>query len=426
MNNVRFYRLTSLPNFVIANHQGIFVHLTPSTEETHKAGLWFGGANGWEYLTNDTNPESITNAINALDVDGYAQAEITTATDSSTLTIKGIKEVDGKIGIPENSENLHLDIAIDGVYTESNKIATQSTVNNKIATLDASVFQTVTKSTNGDNTVLTFNGIKEVDGIISQGVTENAETLTVGDAKLNIEIGATTINDVFSANATSNGTIKLDENVFKTNNDNHIISVITPTAVASDNRLVTEKDIANLNGAMHYKKAIASDSQWPTTVKAGDVYIASGNFKHGDGSDVETIESGDLIVFNTDSVNDYTVVQSNITLGTNNGQIAKNDGDLADGKLVVATLNGIRTSNIDGNVFEDENNTRTLSIANNGPENAALYHSVAISDNLKVIGKDFSRTINISSVNSSIKIEKNPTVGTTGVMLDLVWNESIE
>ena len=67
MSNVRFYRLTTLPEFAGDKHQGIFVHLTVQDETHHKAGLWFGGAAGWEYLTNDTNPESITNAINALD-----------------------------------------------------------------------------------------------------------------------------------------------------------------------------------------------------------------------------------------------------------------------------------------------------------------------------------------------------------------------
>ena len=83
MSNVRFYRLGTLPAFKETKHVGIFVHVTTG-DTTHKAGLWFGGAAGWEYLTNDTTPQSITDAINALDVNGYAQAGITTSTDSST------------------------------------------------------------------------------------------------------------------------------------------------------------------------------------------------------------------------------------------------------------------------------------------------------------------------------------------------------
>ena len=125
----------------------------------------------------------------------------------------------------------------------------------------------------------------------------------------------------------------------------------------------------------------------------------------------------------------FDTVQGNLTLGIGDGQVAANVGALADGNIVVATSNGIKTINItetDLTSTVNGNNTRTLSIANIGPENAALYHSVSISDNLKVIGKDFSRTINISSVNSSIEITKNPTEGTTGVMVDLVWNTSIE
>lgn len=435
MSNVRFYKLDVLPGFDSSKYVGIFVHVTTG-DTAHKAGLWFGGAAGWEYLTNDTNAinAAIDAKIQELDVTGYAQATISTIDNetgkSSTLTIYGIQETDGKIGIYQTS---NFGVAIDGVYDRgTNKIATQDTVNNKIATLDASAFQTVTKSTNGVNTVLTFNGIKEVDGIISQGVTENAETLTVGNANLKIQIGSNENEafGVFSANAIKDSTIKLDGNVFKKNGDE--ISVITQTPVALDNRLVTEKDVANLAGAMHYKKAIASDTEWPKTVAAGDVYIASGDFEHGDGSDAETIESGDLIVFNTDSVNDYTVVQSNITLGINSGQIAKNDGNLTPNNMVIATSNGIKTIGISENDLTDttEKNKRTLTYANGTADTTGditLYHSATITDTFKVIGKDFSKTINISSANRSIEIARNAGENdSTGILVDLVWNTSIE
>ena len=97
MSNVRFYRLGTLPSFDSTKHVGIFVHLTANTtinDKTYKAGLWFGGATGWEYLTNDTEAinAAIDAKIQALDVEGYEQATITTSTDSSTLTIKGIQE----------------------------------------------------------------------------------------------------------------------------------------------------------------------------------------------------------------------------------------------------------------------------------------------------------------------------------------------
>ena len=56
--NVRFYRLSQLPTFNAASHQGVFVHLTQA-DDTHPVGLWFGGTEGWEFLTNDPNAVKI-------------------------------------------------------------------------------------------------------------------------------------------------------------------------------------------------------------------------------------------------------------------------------------------------------------------------------------------------------------------------------
>ena len=145
--------------------RSIFVHVTTG-DTTYKAGLWFGGTNGWEYLTNDTTPESITNAINALDVTGYAQATIDInespgSKPNSTLRILGIQEVDGKIS---NDSSKDFEVAIDGKYDKTdNKIATQTTVTTAIEALDVQTpIQAVTFNTpeNGGNTTLTFNVIK--------------------------------------------------------------------------------------------------------------------------------------------------------------------------------------------------------------------------------------------------------------------------
>ena len=480
-SNVRFYKLVTLPSFDRNKHKGIFVHVTgtmfkrkwglsdgtggyteidPATiymtpekvggesverislvkwlEKRHiieiASGLWFGGVNGWELLSNETTDAAINAAIVAkiqgLDVNGYAQATIS----GSTLKILGIQEVDGKIS---NDSSKDVNIAIDGTYDEStNKIATQSTVTTAIGTLDVQTpIQAVTFNTpeNGGNTVLTFNGIKEVDGKIAQGTNEGASTFIVGDAKLKIQIGSNEagVFEVFSANAQSDGAIKLNEYVFK-KDENNVISVITPTAVSERNRLVTEQDIANLSGAMHYKGSIASDTQWPANenVKAGDVYIVTTSFTHSGESNPS--EVGDMIVFNSTLASDYKVVQSNLTLGTGDGQIAKNDGVLADGKLVVATENGIKTTEISPSVLEDANNTRDLTYSNGTADtdtinNITLYHDVTISDAFQVIGKDFTKTINISSTNRSIEIAKKTVDGVdTGVMVDLVWNTTIE
>ena len=429
-SNVRFYKLSTLPVFDTSKHIGIFVHVTTG-DTTYKSGLWFGGATGWEYLTNDTN--AIDAAINAkiqdLDVTGYAQATITTnelveGKPNSTLTILGIQEVDGKI---VKDEGQNFEVVIDGKYDrEGNKIATQTTVTNAINALDVNTVQAVTKETSGNITTLTFKGIKEVDGKIYQGDDANPSTLVVGDAKLKIQIGSAAASDVFSANATVDSTIKLDGNVFTKNGD--VISVITPTAVASDNRLVTEKDVANLAGAMHYKGTVSSLTEFQNKLadsdaeEAGDVYIATGiqegSFIHNG----NTIENGDMIVFN--STSEYKVVQSNITLGTGDGQIAANVGALADGNMVIATSGGIKTISItETQLTGGDNNKRTLSIANGGIEDNTFHHAVTITDTFKVIGKDFSKSINITSNNRSIDIANN---GNTGVKVDLVWNTSIE
>lgn len=427
MNNVRFYRLTSLPQFDSANHQGIFVHLT-TADATHKTGLWFGGANGWEYLTNDTTPESITNAINALDVNGYAQATMDTnvvvgdKTDSK-LTILGIKEDDGKIS---NDSTKNVDIAIEGIYDENtNKIATQLTVKNAIESLDSlGTIQAVTTAQaegNNDNTVLTFKGIKEENGKILQG--DGTNTFTVGDAKLKIQIGSNEAGafEVFSANAQTDSTIKLDGYVFKKEGD--VISVITSTPVTSDNKLVTQKDVASLNGAMHYKGTVSSLEDFEKIIsntdsdsdaeEAGNVYIATGNFTH-----VNTvISTGDMIVFN--GANNYNVIQSNITLGTGAGQIAANTEDLTDGNLVVATGNGIKTTGISASVLEATNNTRNLTYSN-------ITGGIAITDSLKIMNRDFDKSINIVSENNSIQITGNhDDQGDNGIKLDLVWNTTI-
>ena len=442
ISNVRFYKLATLPSFDVSK-TGIFVHLTQAGENgSPKAGLWFCGATGWEYLTNDTTPESITNAINALDVTGYAQAEINTnqptegeQPSSSTLTIYGIKEVDGQIGIDGN-ENLN--IAIDGVYNKNtNKIATKSTVTtavtNAINALDVNTVQAVTFDTpeNGGNTTLTFNGIKEVDGIISQGTSVGADTFIVGDAKLKIQIGSAEDGafEVFSANKQSDSTIKLDGYVFK-KDENNVISVIAQTPVSNTNPLVTKNDINSLAGAMHYRGSIASNDEWPKSVEAGDVYIATGDFIHRNttSSIDDNISIGDMIVFNSKSLDDYNVIQSNITLGIDTGQIAANDGKLEANNIVVATSTGIKTIGIsesDLTGTTDGNNTRTLSIVNGTADtsDSNLFHSATITDTFKVIGKNFTKSINISSTNRSIEIAKN---GDTGVIVDLVWNTSIE
>ena len=474
-SNVRFYKLSALPNFE-AKHKGIFVHVTGTMHNTPwddlsdkekpiridpkellittpdifldkwlekrhitqiASGLWFGGENGWELLSNDTTSGAINAAIeakiNTLNAGGFTQATIgantTEGSESatgSTLTIKGIKELKGQI---EQDNTKNVSIAIDGVYNEtSNKIATKSTVTTAVTTainnLNANTVQAVTFNTSvaNGNTTLTFKGVKEENGVIAQG--DGATNFIVGDAKLNIEIGTDSF-EVFSANAKENKSIYLDKNVFKKNvvEGKNVLSVITKNNdVSSDNPLVTEKDIASLGGAMHYKGALtgapSGDGSWPSTVAAGDVYIVTTSFTHSDESN--PFEVGDMIVFNTDNDNSkFTVVQSNLTLGTGIGQVAANSAVLADGNLVVATDNGIKTTDISATVLEASNNTRDLTYSN-------VTGGITITDSLKIMNRDFNESINITSTNRSIKIAANASENATNVVLDLVWNTIIE
>lgn len=483
-SNVRFYKLDELPSFIVDKHKGIFVHVTKTmykdggsiTEHPNPkdpanllmspvkdggsverinfihwlternidkiaSGLWFGGENGWELLSNETNSAAINAAIDAkiqkLDVDGYAQAGMSDNGTDSTLTIKGIQEVDGKIGIPAESENLDLKIEIDGTYNEStNKIATQSTVTTAIEGLDVNTIQAVTFNTSADNgnTTLTFKGIKEVDGKIYQGDDANPSTLVVGDAKLKIQIGSDEAGafEVFSANKQIDSTINLDGYVFR-KNDNNVISVITKNNdVSSTNPLVTQNDINGLAGAMHYRGGVTSVPTADNSTKKGDVWIVTTAF--------DGYEAGDMFIARADGESaTFDKVQGNLTLGIGDGQIAKNVGALTNGNLVVGvndpeTGKGIKTVNFDVTNLTGTTgkNERTLTLTSQRTDQELqgetaegmpnLYHSVGITDNFTIMGRPMSKSFSISSPNRSISIEKVGGENGTDAQIDLIWN----
>ena len=109
---------------------------------------------------------TVSDAINLLDVNEYAQAsvDVDSTNHTSALKIKGIKEVDGKIAAATTTPTT--DVAIDGEYDASiNKIATKSTVTNAINALDAS-------PTSDDNAVATVQ-VVETDGVITDVVVTN-------------------------------------------------------------------------------------------------------------------------------------------------------------------------------------------------------------------------------------------------------------
>lgn len=106
--------------------------------------------------------QTVTDAINNLDVAGFAQASVDTATAGETkLTINGIKEEDGKISTDSSTKT---DIVIDGTYNATtNKIATENTIKTKIEELDGTAV--IASETNGVVTIKA--GVTETDGKIS-------------------------------------------------------------------------------------------------------------------------------------------------------------------------------------------------------------------------------------------------------------------
>ena len=136
--------------------------------------------------------------ISSLDVADYAQATVDTTTTAgqTSITIKGIKEEDGKIGASASAQDTT--IVADGTYdATNNKLATKSTIDNAIATLDADV-------TSQQAAVATVV-VVEADGVIttvnvtnvSAGVTYTASTAsTAPNLAASTSTGAVTGADI--------------------------------------------------------------------------------------------------------------------------------------------------------------------------------------------------------------------------------------
>ena len=136
--------------------------------------------------------------ISSLDVADYAQATVDTTTTAgqTSITIKGIKEEDGKIGASASAQDTT--IVADGTYdATNNKLATKSTIDNAIATLDADV-------TSQQAAVATVK-VVEADGVIttvnvtnvSAGVTYTASTAsTAPNLAASTSTGAVTGADI--------------------------------------------------------------------------------------------------------------------------------------------------------------------------------------------------------------------------------------
>lgn len=352
-NNVRFYKLSSLPTFDANTHTGIFVHLTTAYNDgttNRPEGLWFGGRVGWEYLTNASDTSSITNIVTA-----------------------AIENLDA----------------------------------NTVATLVAA------PSSSGSGTTLTLKGVKEDDGVISQGT--GTSTVTIGAGKLKIGVGATGVpSDLFGANDTGDTVLVLDDTQLNYNTSTHTLGIITNSNTSASNKIATMADIASISGAMHYKGVLNSDSDFPSTTEPGDVYIVATEFTHGG----TKYEVGDMVVYGDNGY--MNIVQSNETIGVFSGQIAENDGNLTSGRIVVATGSGIATSD-----YSLSNaSSRTLTITDDATVTDGVTHYTSIVDTITILGESRASRLVIGSINPSIEVKEGGG-SDEAVNIDLVWNTSV-
>lgn len=431
MANVRFYRLPALPVWNVTNdeykYKGIFVHIdgefNPYTYENGKNAqtITIGDKayKAWKY-GKETTGEELDLYFTTYDKATGEKEELGTEKITGRFTYRGESQV--LTGLWFGGTNGWELLTNDTDVNYINQL-----IDSKINGLDVDTVNTVISEnvSSGTGTKLTFKGVKEINGKIQQG--EGTSTITIGDGILKISgYGETTsgetpsiptvnATDVFSANDTADSTIALS-NAFVFNSTNKTIGIRTKTAVSATNNIVTETDIASLAGAMHYKGTLtgaqSGTGSWPSSVVAGDVYIVTVAHTHGS----DSLEVGDMVVFGSTTTSDYKIIQSNLTIGVENGQIAKNDQALTADQIIIASANGIKTS---GYTLSGAS-SRTLTVTNgNQDADTNIYHSATTTDSLTILGASREKTLKIASSNASIDVR-----GTNNneVDIDLVWN----
>ena len=277
---------------------------------------------------------TVTNAINALDVNEYEQASVNvnTTNHTSTLKIKGIKEVGGKIAAATTTPTS--DVAIDGEYDATdNKIATKSTVTNAINNLNVN---TDKGAASISGSTITINAVQQENGLIKDGTSTTINldgTYDATDNKIATKSTVTsaiealnTTNDVqavdYTAATSSTGAKLTFKGVSET--DGVIaqgtgttelqFAKVATTGAASDvsytnttsgmtatdvQAAIDELDgrVDSLVGGMRYNGNINSATATLNTttrdIRPGDIYLASGAFTIGETS----VEAGDMIVY---------------------------------------------------------------------------------------------------------------------------------
>ena len=273
--------------------------------------------------------------ISALDVDGYAQAGVS----SGGIKIFGIQEIDGKISHDSTTD---FTIAIDGTYDASdNKVASVSTIMGAIAALDVTAFgqaSMINASNNTEGGTFTVNGISETNGKIATDATTNKTTLTVGR-------GLSIYNDTIghavtrfpnppahgygigeSGNGTTTIVTGLEWDAY-----GHIVDLAETTLNAYNiacNPVVSggnddiqgalgdlQGEITAIANGMIYKGAWSGHTQGITVDKVGDTYTYDGNTSTT--IDGQTVEPGDTIIISavdgSNRMSHIVVLERNVT-----------------------------------------------------------------------------------------------------------------
>lgn len=392
-NNVRFYRLSTIPPFVANNHAGLFVYLTTDYTDTtnnisYKQGLWFGGGDKWELLTN---------------VQG--------------ITLDDVRNWINNGDAPTHPFNNEIDIFEESALTGTGETGTTYTVHD--IKLDSTGLHQLNTDASDIHSFTVGDGALKISG---------SATTTTGQ---NPSIPPATTNDVHSANDILDSTLTLDSSLVWTPST-QTIGVRVKTAVRADNPIVTLDDIADLDGAMHLIKTLDSSSDWLTTANTnpGDTCIVTTAHTGPDG---KSYEVGDTVVYYDTDGNGtmgYKVVNTNITSGTSHGQhpmvdMPNQSGQLEPGKLVIATNGGITTSNVEiDDIVTDVTSTQTITATESSQLTTATYTVSTVVE--KLGGGSDSDTdvhdITFNSLNESFKITEATGANADHQLdFDLVW-----
>lgn len=302
---------------------------------------------------------TVTNAINDLDVNEYTQGSVST----SSLTIKGIKEVDGKISVGTDTTK-DVVVNFDGSYDgTNNKVATVSTVTGAIADLDTT------------NDVSLWTG-----AAYTPGTGENATY-------------AYTVKKV----AEENGIVKAGTDTDST--------LYLKRAQSATNPIVTMDDLSGVTGAMVYRDSVTyNNNAWsfgsttPTSVDKGDVYVVSTGFTLdsatallGHNIPAGTYEAGDMFIYNGSA---WTTIN-----GEN--QVTNNAATIAVGADSFTTLATVDGTAITAKVSAAADKVTTAAITDGAATNPSTLYAAS---NVQTVLEDVARKSNsaLQSVSGTV------------------------